>query len=158
MKKALIIVLCAVAFTALTGCSLIFGTPDFVSKTEIVTESPDNVSPGTEWDVIMTAENVTASGLTLKAQNTNPAAEVITGAEFWLDIYTEDGWQEARRITHEDIYWDALAYLFENGNAEWEIGWEHIYGTLESGKYRIGKKFFVDSNDIKYCYAQFEII
>lgn len=157
MKKILVIGLCFVCVAALSGCSLIFGTTDFVSRTEIVTETTDEVTVDTEWDIIMTAENVTAGGLTLRAENTNPAVQVTTGAEFWIDVYTADGWQEARRITDEEIYWNAIGYLFENGKAEWKIGWEHIYGTLESGKYRIGKKFFVESDDKKYCYSQFEI-
>jgi len=156
MKKLLVIGLCAVC-PALQGCSLFLGTPDFVSSNQIATQSPDEVSESAEWNVVMSAENVTADALTLKAQSTNTSLEIITGAEFWLDVYTEDGWQEARRITDEDIYWDALAYILKDGKAEWDIGWEHIYGTLESGEYRIGKKFFIDSDNIKYCYAQFEI-
>ena len=159
MKKIFIIGLCTLFVTALSGCSVftVKTDEDFVSRTEVVIEKEHDATENEDWEVILTAESITADGLTLKAETTDPTAQITTGSEFWLDIYTDDGWQEAQRITDEDIFWDALGYLFEDGKAEWEIGWSHIYGTLESGKYRIGKKFSSEDGNKKYCYAQFEI-
>ena len=158
MKRFLIFALCILSVSVLTGCSLIVGTHDIVSTTEVVVEKPEEQPKTEDWQIIMTAEDVTADGLVLKAQIDTPSANVSTGAAFWLDVYTEDGWQEARRITDEDIMWNAIAYIFTDGKAEWEIGWDHIYGTLEDGKYRIGKKFTEENGESKYFYAQFEII
>lgn len=158
MKRAWIFVVCILSVAALGGCTLLVGTHDIVSTTEVVIEKEDIEPVPEEWQIILTTESVTADGLTLKAEITDPAASPFTGAAFWLDEYTEDGWQEARRITGEDIAWDAIAYTFTEGYAQWEIGWEHIYGTLDSGKYRIGKKFTAENGESKYFYAQFEII
>ena len=160
MKRIVLFIISVMCVVFLAGCSYLFGTSDdFVSEITIVTESADTEEIPDDWDIRMTTENISADGLKLKAELFGAKdREINTGAEFWLDVRTEDGWQEAQRITDEDICWNAIAYVVTDTQpAEWDIGWEFIYGTLEDGQYRIGKKFFDADGNIKYCYSGFEI-
>ena len=116
-----------------------------------------------KWGVILTIENLTPSGATIKCTQSggNPTGELQTGSWYILETWTkENGWQEAPYFA--EVAWTEEAWMIPmNETCEWKVDWERLYGAIPSGKYRIGKIItdFRGSGDFDTAvyYAEFEI-
>ena len=90
--------------------------------------------------ITMNATNVTPWGLTLVCkQDGTPWEQIITGAPWHLEQWTEDGW--VSRMP-EFTAWTAVAYpIGQNSATTWNIHWNDLIGELGTGHYRISKQF-----------------
>lgn len=120
-----------------------------------------------EWGVVLTAKDVTPTGLTLAAAQSGgaPAGELQTGSMFWLETYENGVWKPVPEVPTEDGVergWNMIAYLIPvDGSVEWEVNWEYLYGTLPAGTYRIGKEIMdfrgTGDYDTRNYYAEFKL-
>ncbi len=118
------------------------------------------------WGLTLSVENVTSEGLTLifKRDGSNSEKELLTGRPFVLERYYTGGWVavEPVPVIDDDITWTMEAWLIPaESKGEFPVDWSYIYGSLEAGKYRIGKDitYFSEtekSQNERY-YAEFEI-
>ena len=116
-----------------------------------------------DWGITLTAENVTAEGLTLVCAQAggDVSGELNIGEDYFLEVKTENGWEKVPTVL-EEYAWNSIAYIVNmNDETRWEINWNWLYGALESGNYRIGKEFmnFRAPGDYDKCvfYAEFEV-
>lgn len=115
------------------------------------------------WGITLTAKDVTPTGLTLNITRYggNPTGDLETGAEFWLEVHQNGRWQPLP-LLHEDLTWIAIAYGLPDGeNRDFALNWEHLYGPLYAGEYRVGKRIMdfrgAGDYDEKNYYATFTI-
>ena len=96
------------------------------------------------WGITLTAENVNPTSATIKCTQSGgePTGELHTGSWYILENWTqENGWTEMPYIIDGEIGWTQEAWIIPmNNTCEWEINWEWLYGTVQNGKYRIGKE------------------
>jgi len=82
---------------------------------------------------------VSATGLTLLFTNETDK-EGIYGDPFTLEKKIDGSWFEIPVILEEYGFNDIGYNLPPNGESEWEVDWEWLYGPLDSGEYRIMKE------------------
>jgi hypothetical protein len=116
------------------------------------------------WGLTLTAEDVTATGLTLTFTQTGGTVTgaLQTGAAYWLETETETGWEYVEPLDGEDICWSDVALSpGTECTTQYEVDWSELYGTLPAGHYRIGKNVMQchdDTNwDNKTYYAEFDV-
>lgn len=112
------------------------------------------------WAVRISAEEESATGLTFVCEelgNPEKSGTLTTTEGYWLEkwdgttyVSMENGFESVTVLTVED-----------STTARWAINWESVYGTLESGSYRIGKTFTYtntagETEELTY-YAKFRI-
>ncbi len=105
----------------------------------IVFEMEETNSLGLE----LTAKDVTPSGMTLvvKQNGGNATGEIQTGEDYSLKVNKNGEWVDVETVI-EDYAWNSIAYMIEkDGEREFEIDWEWLYGKLERGKYKLVKSF-----------------
>ncbi len=156
MKKFIALILSLTFVLTLVGCG-----DNIVDETE---ETKDVVAEDDKWGILLIAENVTPTGLTLKIEQSggNPSGSLEFGAAYLLENMVNNEWQELETITGEPLAWNMLAYIIKmNDVTETQIDWQYSYGELKPGKYRIKKEImdFRDSGDYdtKIYFAEFEI-
>lgn len=97
-----------------------------------------------KWGITLYADNVTPKGLTLKIEQFggNPSGTLEYGAAYFLETTVDDEWQPVETITGEPLVWNMLAYGVKmNDVSEININFEHGYGELKPGFYRLKKEF-----------------
>jgi hypothetical protein len=96
------------------------------------------------WGITLTAETVTPTSATIKCTQSGgePTGELHTGSWYILETWTQgNGWKEMPYIIDGEIGWEDIAWIIPmEDTCEWEINWEWLYGTIPTGKYRIGKE------------------
>ncbi len=118
-----------------------------------------------DWGIALTAENVTPEGLTLICSQSGGDYEgrLQTGLRYYLQKKTFGLWVDVPYIIPEsEVGWRDIGLLIlHNDQTEWEVDWSELYGSLESGEYRICKeiKDYHDTNDYdkQVFYAEFTI-
>ena len=111
----------------------------------------------------MSAVNVSSTGCTLVFEQSggNVTGELQTGVAF--DIQVKDADEKWVNVSAPNpMSWDDIAYLISNDDTtELDLDWEHVYGYLADGHYRIVKKVMdyrspgdYDEYDV---YAEFDI-
>ena len=87
--------------------------------------------------ITMTVENLTPTGCTLKVTQwggeTN--GEVSCGCDFWVEQQNAGKWVSLGN----DFDWTAEGYTLTGRTETFMLNWEHMYGALPEGTYRIGK-------------------
>ena len=97
-----------------------------------------------KWGITLYADNVTPKGLTLKIEQFggNPSGTLEYGAAYTLETTVNDEWESVETITGEPLVWNMLAYGVKmNDVSEININFEHGYGELKPGFYRLKKEF-----------------
>lgn len=90
-------------------------------------------------DVIMTVKGETSTGLTVLLQNKSNS-ECIFGEYFYLERKQDGNWYKVPVTIKEDYGFEDIAYILPpHEETEWEVDWNWLYGSLESGEYRIIK-------------------
>lgn len=128
-----------------------------------------------DFGVLLSSSDVTPTGLTFNLSFERPSYDCLSslitddgnyvslfcGEDYTLEKYTSSGWKAVPYLVDE-IGWDDIAYEL-NGKSEFDfsINWEYIYGSLESGNYRVCKKlnYFNDEGIImdRSYYIYFKI-
>lgn len=101
-----------------------------------------------DWGVVMSAENITPFGMTLRISTDKADLEnyLGTGSDYTLDVYNGKFWERVPYNTsYENIAWDAVMYIIEGDTYSEDIDWEWLYGELPDGRYRISKS--ITNND-----------
>ena len=86
------------------------------------------------------AVNVTDTGLTIRFECADVnEGELQTGAWYEIEKYENGEWYKINAIA--EVNWNEVAYLIkENGETEFAVDWEWLYGKLYPGRYRINKE------------------
>ena len=86
-------------------------------------------------------DTVTPTGLTYRITQKNEGWTF--GDEFWLEKQDGEAWNPVPRIESEaEIVWNAVEHVPDPGQSkDMSAGWAMLYGELEPGHYRIGKRF-----------------
>lgn len=114
-----------------------------------------------EFGISIKTSDVTPEGMTMEIVFERPGDDtyslitsdgkymsVFCGDEYTIEKYTSDGWKAVPYITDEsETVWNGEAEEL-NGHEKFtsNLKWSNIYGSLESGKYRLCKKIYY-SND-----------
>jgi hypothetical protein len=120
-----------------------------------------NILPN--WGLTITAENVTASGLTLVVKQSGgiPAGTLTTGQPYFIQRAENNNWIPMEPLL-EAWGWTTEAWVISmNDTARWDISWEWLFGKLQPGHYRIGKDIYLEtvpgSREQAVYYVEFEI-
>ena len=121
----------------------------------------DYAAPEYDLGVALTAEDVTATGMTLVCTQTGGevTGELNTGD--WYRVESMDG-KEPDYIIDGEVGWDSIAYFVPmESTVEWTVDWTWLYGELPSGDYRFCKEFMdfrgAGDFDRTLAYAEFTI-
>ena len=124
----------------------------------------DGADEAAAWGVTLAAEDVTATGLTLRCTQSGGSAdgELHTGTEFALEQSVDGQWQPVP-LLNGDICWDSVAWIIPaDETVAWETDWTHVYGELAPGTYRISKEIFLyrapGDYDTRTVWAVFAIV
>ena len=161
MKKLIALVFALVCVLSVAGCA---------SKTDNggpqkPTESIISNSKPNQWGIVLEAENITASGLTIVCSHSGGenAAELSTGSYYVIQKLENTGWIDVEYAPQEyDIAWTSEAWIIQKeGTTKWDVNWEWLYGELSAGEYRIGKEIMnfkaAGEYETELVYAEFVI-
>lgn len=138
MKKILILVLIGIVCFSLAGCSN--------DSVEIGDESEYMVS-----DNLLTLKakesSLTKSSVSLILENhTND--NYIYGNSYSIEYQKEGIWYEI--IPNSKMDFNMIGYILNSKDSkEIIINWEKLYGKLSSGKYRIIKEVYIESEQLE---------
>lgn len=118
-----------------------------------------------KWGIRMYADNVTDTSITLTVEQFGGEAEgeLQTGSWYEIEKMNDGTWEKLEYLPHEyEVAWKSVAYMVPSfERTELEINWEHLYGKLSPGYYRIGKEImdFKGTGDFEteMYYAEFTI-
>ena len=112
------------------------------------------------WVLEISAEDSSSTGLTFvyrELNHPNRTGTLTTNESYWLEKWDGAAYVPMAGATSEG----ALMTVSPGETQFWTINWEDVYGTLDSGGYRIGKTFTHTAEDGKQeqiaCYAKFRI-
>ncbi|MDA8235376.1 MAG: hypothetical protein M0Z31_11340 [Clostridia bacterium] len=91
--------------------------------------------------VTMTLKEGTTSsvGLTVAFKN-NSKSKFIYGDDFWLEKKSKGGWYQVPVAIDDNYAFNDIGYnLVSRGAGEWAVDWRWLYGSLDTGEYRIVK-------------------
>ncbi len=124
-------------------------------------------APTPDWGVKLTAENVTAKGLTIVCEQSggNPSGDLMTGSYYVIENFDGKEWSKVsyKYNGEAEIAWDDIGYIIsKDGTTKWDVDWKWLYGELTPGQYRIGKEIMdfrtTGDYDKVMFYANFYVI
>ena len=146
---------------------------DSSPRAEVYLDVYGNLVDWQDWGIMLYGEEITADGMILVCQQSGSVpgdrmtttgayqAQLMTGAPYWLERYVDGVWEEVPTL-QEEVVWTMEGWLVNRyDTTSWKVNWKNLYGTLESGTYRLGKSFsmsnyLAESEDQNY-YAAFVI-
>lgn len=117
-----------------------------------------------DWGIKLTAENVTATGLTIicKQSGGSPSGELMTGSYYSLETKKDGEWEKVPVIIDNASWTDEAWLIPMNDTVTWDVDWSWLYGELSVGEYRIGKEIMDFRKTADYdkamFYAEFYIV
>ena len=141
MKKLLCLILAAVLCLGFAACGL--GT----RTAEDVTDEQAQAEQKAAWGLTLTAQDVTATGLTLVCAQSGGESVGGLQTESWftLERLEDEKWHSvpyADGIDADRVGWTAEVWLIPQENTvSWSVDWSVLYGELPAGTYRIGKNY-----------------
>ncbi len=105
-------------------------------------EPPREGSCIEELGLTLEIKEYTAANATLVFQQSggNPEGELFTGDDFWIDRCEDGEWAGVPIVLQGNYGFHQVAYTISmDGDSEFQVDWEWLYGRLEPGEYRIGK-------------------
>lgn len=148
MKKILFILFCCVFILSITGCGSSKNDFEVGDKSDV--QISDN---GVSLSIKDGTLKNTGGTLVLK----NSTNKLLYYDEYYkMEIKKDNKWHT---INAELYFNDPLWKLKGNSQEDIELNWEHIYGKLAPGEYRIVKEvYFENEEDQKFYIAvEFEI-
>ena len=97
------------------------------------------------WGLSLEMKNVTPTGATLVFHQSggNLKGSLETVEDFVLTRHEGEAWKSVPVIVEGDYGFQDIAYSIAKESAtELEVDWEWLYGKLEPGEYRLGKRVF----------------
>ena len=134
------------------------------NQTTDVNLEPTKIETVNDFDdvtMVVRKETVSPKGLTLVFENKSNN-HAIYGEYFLLEQKINDKWYEVPISINGDYGFNDIGYELNTGQSrEYEMDWEWLYGSLETGDYRIIKDVsdFKETGDYHqhYLSAEFEI-
>lgn len=117
------------------------GIPSLSAEQAVTFDLTDEGFPN--WGLSLTAENVTAIGMTLVCTQSGGelSGTLQTGSEYKLIVLENGTWNDVPTVL-EEYGWNSIAYLIEKeADTKFEMDWEWLYGELPAGTYRLVKGF-----------------
>ncbi len=102
-----------------------------------------NYADTDRWGISLSAVDVTSKGLTILCEQFGGkhTGELQTGEEYVLYYSQDDRWKPMETKQPETA-WHQIAYMIkEDDITELKVDWEHLYGELEPGTYKLRKEF-----------------
>ncbi len=142
----------AISLALLAGCGNHGNSNPAIGTENIVTETASNQPAETsDWEpttyetvnnfdgVTMTVKEGTASsaGLTVVFENES-GSQCTYGEYYCLEKKINGSWYQVPVVIDGDYAFNHIAYEVA-GEREWTIDWEWLYGSLDTGEYRIVK-------------------
>ena len=129
-----------------------------VEKTWAIQETEEETV--CNWAVTLIAEDVSETGLTFLC--TEVGGEEKGGTFAASDGYWLEKWDGEKYVPMNPVVGDGTTLIRPGDALRWKINWEDVYGSIESGSYRIGKEFTYTSatgktQDLKF-YAKFRVL
>lgn len=166
----------AVSLTLLSGCGS-YGNRNSTEgtvNTVLITDSIQS-DETTEWEpttyetvnnfpsVTMTIKkaSVSSTGLTIEFKN-NSGNQCIYGEYFLLEKKINERWYQVPVSIDDNYAFHDIGYNLDSMNdGEWKIDWNWLYGSLDTGEYRIVKDIVDFRNtgnyDKYYLTAEFTV-
>ncbi|AGL03494.1 immunoglobulin-like domain-containing protein [Desulfoscipio gibsoniae] len=177
MKKYLCLFVCmAISLVFLTGCGNYGNSNSSVGTENTVTKTASSQSAETtDWEpttyetvnnfdgVTMIVKEGTSSSTSLTVYFENKSSsQCIYGEFFLLEKKINGNWYQVPVIIDGNYGFVDIGYNLTSGdNGEWAVDWEWLYGSLDTGEYRIMKDIqdFRGSGeyDTYYLAAEFTI-
>lgn len=118
------------------------------------------------WGIKLSVKNITPTRLTLLLEQDQgePKGELETGSFYILEKFKNGNWTKLEPIIPQEQagFTDEALQILPAQITEYNIDWSSLYGTLESGSYRIGKQISdfrsTDDFDQKMYYAAFDLV
>ncbi len=100
----------------------------------------DNTAVSNEIELSLKKDTLTPTSITLIIANNSKTYDFIYGADYGIETYTNEQWQELPTLNDHVVY--SIAYtIHPNSSKDFEIDWHYIYGEIPKGNYRIVKNF-----------------
>lgn len=177
MKKYLCLFVCiAISLALLEGCGN-YGNSNSAVETENTVTQTASSKPAeiTDWEhtiyetvnnfdgVTITVKEGTASSTSLTvAFENNSSSQCIYGEYFWLEKKINGSWYQVPIVIDGNYGFNDIGYdLASEEEREWTVDWDWLYGSLNTGKYRIVKDILdfraTGDYDKYYLAAEFTI-
>ncbi len=138
MKK---IFVCIILCLCLTGCG-----NNTAEDQDVITYEISEIA-----NITMTIDNVTPTGATILITD-NTGEENVYGEWYRIEKFENETWQEVEVVAENPVF-TAIGYLLdENNQLELQVNWDWLYGSLNSGRYRLIKEI-----NHKYIAVEFTI-
>lgn len=119
-----------------------------------------------EWGIILSAEDVTPTGMTLVCTQSGgkPTGELQTGSPYVIEQLMNGEWLPVPTAPGIlDWAWTMEGWMIRpDSTTKWDVNWDFLYGELGPGLYRIQKEImdFRGPGDFteRAYYADFAII
>jgi hypothetical protein len=175
MKKHLFLYACmAISLAFLAGCSN-YGNAISAEETENNLTDSNQYIDTNDWEttpyetvnnldgVTMTVnlETVSSTELTVAFEN-NSNSQCIYGEYFGLEKKIDGRWYEVPVAIDGNYGFNSIGYNLASGDVgEWTVDWNWLYGSLDTGEYRIVKDILdfraTGDYDTYYLVAEFSI-
>lgn len=131
--------------------TIIFDKGDLEGGAYIFNEESEAQSIG----VSLSLKNISATGATMvfsQYEGNAPEGELQFGEEFNLEKRNGDQWEEVPIPLEIDYGFNDIAHILPKGDTtECNLDWQWLYGSLDSGEYRLTKTVtdFVEAGNFK---------
>ncbi|EEG78310.1 immunoglobulin-like domain-containing protein [Dethiobacter alkaliphilus] len=133
MKRLLwLLISIAISLTLFSGCGDSANITNWEPTTYEVVNNFDGVT------MVVKEETISSTGLTVEFKNSSDS-EGLFGEYFSLEKRINEGWYQVPRTYDEYLVPDIGYPLTPRGTRELLVDWEWLYGSLDTGEYRIVK-------------------
>ena len=109
-----------------------------------VTQIEHEPAQNSDWGVTLSVQDVTPKGLTMicSQNDENLDGDLYSSSFYSISKFVDGEWKDVAYILPEnEIAWtDGAWEIPKAGTVELEVNWETLYGELQEGQYRIGKR------------------
>jgi len=117
---------------------ILFFTSGCVNKTDWEPTAYENVNNFDGVNMTVKEETVSLAGLTVVIEN-NSGSQCIYSEDFLLEKKIKEKWYQVPVII-ESYGFNGIGYELAPGvKGEWDVDWAWLYGSLDTGEYRIVK-------------------
>lgn len=117
------------------------------------------------WGLTLTVTEATTQGATLifTQKGGDVSGELAVDTGWFLQLWQDGHWKGVPTVIPKDeIVWNTIAYRIPlGGELAVPIRWEHLYGTLDAGQYRIAvpvaQVFPSGQRDERICHGVFTL-
>ena len=124
-----------ISFTLLSGCN----SDQSVETTDWKLTKYETINNLDGVTMIVKEGMVSPTGLTVRFEN-NSDKQCIYGEEFWLEKKIKGRWYQVPIALDGNYGFNSIGYdLSASNGKDWTVDWDWLYGSLDTGEYRIVK-------------------